>query len=177
MWCKKTGVARLLFAFCDVTKYCLDNIVGHFWSASAQRRRQRKWKKRTRLSTFFKTVHPSSTETSGAVSRQVATAKFPRGTRYGPLNAATFPSWHGSQCNVARDLVINTPYLFQTSQGTASDGIQSCCSGLQVQGTASSPLSTVMKLYISFCFLATYYFVAKANLLPKRVFCGIFFVY
>jgi len=45
-----------------------------------------------KLSTLIKTVHPSLTETSGAVSRQVATAKFPRGTRYGPLNAATFPS-------------------------------------------------------------------------------------
>jgi len=52
---------------------------------------------------------------------QPAQDRRTRGTRPGPLSAARFPAWHGSQVAVARDRSIIAAYMGQTAQ-SASGG-------------------------------------------------------
>ena len=69
-----------------------------------------------------------------------AQSRRPHGTSGLPLNAAWFPTWHGSQLPIARDpLVITAEYGTDRKNSALRWGIHPCCSGFQVQGSAKSP--------------------------------------
>ena len=62
-----------------------------------------------------------------------------------PLNAAWFPTWHGSRRTIAQDPHLNTEkFAAAILLKILRTGISPCCSGLQVQGSAKSPISVTL---------------------------------
>ena len=66
--------------------------------------------------------------------------RLPCGTTAKLLNAAWFPTWHGSQPPIAQDQFLNTELqVADHTSPTLVSGYHPCYSGFQVQGSATSP--------------------------------------
>ncbi len=62
-----------------------------------------------------------------------------------PLNAAWFPTSHGSRGTIAQDPHLSTDiHAAFLRTKNLNPGISPCCSGLQVQGSAKSPISVTL---------------------------------
>ena len=87
-----------------------------------------------------KTIHRNLVRHLHAIFIPAAPGRLPRGTSGSLLNAAWFPTWHGSQFPIAQDPPLNTAEYDSTrKESTLKIGIHPCCSGFQVQGSAASP--------------------------------------
>ena len=68
-----------------------------------------------------KTIHNKIVLRLHAIFKPPAQGRLPRGTSGTPLNAAWFPTWHGSQLPIAQDPPINTTNMTQFAKAPPSN--------------------------------------------------------
>ena len=94
-----------------------------------------------------KAVRPASNWYPQTLPMQLARSRHPFNTRKVPLNAASFLTWHGSWISVVKDPNVNTTYTGLLHKYQPSAEHHPCYSGLQVQGTATTPAARIIILH------------------------------